>query len=70
VVTDRGKPNYSERNLPQCHFVHEKSTEMLHELPREPAGASVASALSSGTLLLACVRAFVTFVFLSRHHFN
>jgi hypothetical protein len=23
--TDKGKPKYSERNLPQCHFVHYKS---------------------------------------------
>jgi hypothetical protein len=22
---DRGKPNYSEKNLSQCHFVHHKS---------------------------------------------
>ena len=28
-VIDRGKPKYSERNLCQCHFVHQKShTEM------------------------------------------
>jgi len=25
IVTDRGKPKYSERNLCQCHFVHQKS---------------------------------------------
>jgi hypothetical protein len=23
--TDRGKPKYSWKNLPQCHFVHHKS---------------------------------------------
>jgi hypothetical protein len=23
--TDREKPNYSEKNLSQCHFVHHKS---------------------------------------------
>jgi hypothetical protein len=25
VIIHRGKPKYSEINLPQCHFVHRKS---------------------------------------------
>jgi len=40
---------------PSVSLSTRNQTEMRHEPPREPAGASAASTLSSGTLLLVCV---------------
>jgi hypothetical protein len=39
MIIGRGKPKYSDRNLVQCHFVHQKPYKYHHGIEPRPASA-------------------------------
>jgi hypothetical protein len=41
IITDRGNPNYAERNLPKFHFLHHKPQIYSPEIkPETPVSSS------------------------------